>query len=190
MVHKVNSFTVESYESHEALKTDIKKPETAEALALKGNEGIRADHPHTCCICGKVFTCRSTLRLHLNIVHLKTKKFCCDHCPKFFFAKTLIVSHLKTSHGQSKQRQETSNETKNLYKDPHTCGVCQKMFKGRGGLRKHLEIFHVRSKTFACNLCPKFYFDKYILRKHMKTHGVFEDGKTASDDLLEPEEDQ
>lgn len=162
MVHKVNPFTVKSIESYEALPV-VKKPGKLEALALKGNEGLRTKDPHTCCLCQKVFVTRRTLYLHLNTIHLKTKKWCCDHCPMVFFARNVFINHLKASHGLSNHRQETSGEQ-------NTCGLCQKVYKCRGSLRRHLEIVHARTKTFECDFCAKFYLDKQILRNHIKQH--------------------
>lgn len=85
-------------DSHEAFIPDAKKP--AEALAMKGNEGVKCEDPHTCCICQKVFKFRAALEIHLDTIHLKTEKFCCDHCPKFFFAKFSIIDHIRDVHSK------------------------------------------------------------------------------------------
>lgn len=112
--------------SDAALMPGVERPETAEALALTGNEGLISSKPHTCCFCQKIVRSRAALRLHLNIVHLKTKKWSCVHCPKFFFAQFEIENHMKWNMGEHAKK--------------HCVQNYEECFESRQDSRKNMEI--------------------------------------------------
>ncbi|RZC32813.1 hypothetical protein BDFB_015177 [Asbolus verrucosus] len=53
------------------------------------------EKPHVCKICGKRYSQRGTLTLHIRTVHNKEKPYRCTICSKRFVAKVLLNSHLK-----------------------------------------------------------------------------------------------
>lgn len=118
---------------------------TAKILALKGNKGIRACDPHTCCLCQKVSYNRKALRDHLERVHCKSKKMFCDLCPKFYFTRRAIFAHMKV------------HNKKNF-----TCNICdyKTVFKSR--LKTH-KMTH--SEKVECPTCKK---PLSSLKLHMK----------------------
>lgn len=162
----------------------------AVVLARKGNEGRKWKVPHTCCICQKVLKCRAGLRSHLNVFHVKTKKWYCDLCPKVYFLKNAIAEHMRGVH--SKEKFPSAIRTRNVRRgrpknpddpvcamalkgneglrssEPHTCCFCQKVMRSREILRNHLNIIHLQMNKWYCDHCPKFYFMKSTLVDHMQ----------------------
>lgn len=53
------------------------------------------------------------------------------------------------------------------YSQPHTCSLCSKVYTTRFGLKRHLEIEHLKATKLFCDLCPSFYFTKARMRHHM-----------------------
>ena len=83
----------------------------------------------------------------------KTRKYPCDDCDKRF----PFVSQLKL------------HRKKHLTALEHMCTQCNKWFKNRGKLTKHLvshsgKVWHCQKCTYTCN-------DPRNLRAHMHGHG-------------------
>lgn len=117
------------------------------ALAKKGNHGLKATDRHSCCICQKFFSCIESLRKHLVTFHHNTKKISCDLCPKFYFTKPAIVSHMRV-HG-------------NFF---FSCNICDYRTHSKGHFQRH-KLTH--SAKAECPICKK---QVTVLNEHMKTH--------------------
>ena len=116
-----------------------------------------------CKHCGKVFTRRRTMRLHIKRVHLKIKEnkverqgkrkdIKCEQCDKVVKRKTELQLHVKRAHLKIKD---------------HVCEVCMKAFSTTNELNTH-KIVH-REKKFHCNICGLKIRDKRSLVNHMES---------------------
>merc|ERR1712202_15457 len=51
------------------------------------------------------------------------------------------------------------------------CNICEKMFKGRFNLNRHLETVHNdHCEKYECQTCGKTFKTKTNLKRHMNTH--------------------
>ena len=107
----------------------------------------------SCTICGKQCKTISSMRKH-NYEHSeKVGKYSCDDCDKRFPFASQLKLHRK----------------KHLTALEHMCIHCNKWFKNRGELTKHLvshsgKIWHCQKCKYTCN-------DPRNLRAHMHGHG-------------------
>lgn len=145
--------------SQQSLNDNKNYSDLAKTLAKKGNEGLRPGVPQTCCLCNKKSSNRNNLLRHLETVHCRTNKFVCDFCPKVFFSRNGIYSHMKIHCTGGTQA-----------KDLHTCCFCHKNLSSRNALRRHLKTVECSKTSFFCDLCPKVCVWKGGISIHMKTH--------------------
>lgn len=148
-----------------------------EALARKGNEGLRFDKPHTCCICQKVISKYSHLLDHLKNMHCRITKFSCDLCPKFYFTKPFMRRHMRESHSAKKftcnscDFKTTVKRSLEVHKLTHSakieCPICKKQVSS---LKSHQRMHEPEE---SCLICQKMISKRYV-RKHMKVHGLYE----------------
>lgn len=130
--------------------------DSVENLTRKGNEGKRARESH------------------LENVHCRTEKMTCDHCPKLFFTKSVIRSHVK-AYGTKKfecnvceyktadKRSLATHEGTHAVKTE--CPVCKKQVVSS---ERHLK-WHRAEVT--CAICQQS-ICKYNLKRHMKIHRI------------------
>lgn len=146
--------------------------ESVRSLALKGNTGRSATEAHTCCFCQKVLCDRNVLRIHLNSVHLRTKKMWCDHCPKFYFTKSAISSHVQW-HCKKEFRcnicdyKAVAKRFLEIHIATHTKSVkCPICYKPVGSLTGHMRR---HSSKVSCSICQRVVI-QCNLKPHMMTH--------------------
>ncbi|XP_034267943.1 zinc finger protein with KRAB and SCAN domains 7-like isoform X2 [Pantherophis guttatus] len=92
---------------------------------------------HTCLLCGRAFTRKSSLNRHL-IIHTGEKPYKCVHCGKSFNRKTNLLSH-EMVHARDKSYQ---------------CSDCGKNFKPKWGVNAY-QIDHTGEKVYKCISCKK-----------------------------------
>ncbi|ODM90679.1 putative zinc finger protein [Orchesella cincta] len=125
-----------------------------------------------CDVCGKGFNSRDhfiyhlrvhagfrpfrtgDLKRHVNLTHMDIESytFKCQLCPKTFSTNQGLKAHLIC---HSSER-------------PFACGQCNKRFKTRGSLKRHLNKRGERK--FKCNECDKGFTTKNNLKTHMVVH--------------------
>lgn len=106
-----------------------------------------------CDLCGKKFHLVTRLKLHIENVHMKLKKFNCNICDMKFKYKVNLLEH-----------QNVHTNTR-----PFMCDVCGKSFKQSASLAVH-KIFHTDVFPFVCQYCRKKFRRKSDLKVHLWIH--------------------
>ena len=109
-----------------------------------------ADSAIKCHICGRGFTAKGSLELHIDHVHLKKKEFGCSICGKAFSRKHILKIHLDTHYG----------------KKDFQCAVCGKRFLQKSNLNRHERIHESKNFGYGCRFCGQ----AFTQNKHLKNH--------------------
>jgi len=109
-----------------------------------------ADSAIKCNICGRGFTAKGSLELHIDAVHLKKKEFVCNICGKAFSRKHILKIHLDTHYG----------------KKDFQCAVCGKRFLQKSNLNRHERIHESKNFGYGCRFCGQ----AFTQNKHLKNH--------------------
>ena len=94
----------------------------------------RPEHPdarYECEVCGRKFTKKGHLKIHLSTVHGvgDVRTFQCDVCSRVFKEKGGLTRHLNTVHA--------IGDVKTF-----RCDVCSRVFKEKSNLVRHMNTFH------------------------------------------------
>ena len=92
----------------------------------------------SCEFCGRIFKSRSTLREHIDSLHLNKKPFKCEDCGKGFPSNHRLSDHIAQQH------------------KPAICNICNKSISNIWELRRHEVYVHKKmtKDTHICDLCP------------------------------------
>lgn len=151
------------------------------------------ENDNQCGICGKKFTRRANLEMHMDI-HPKPDNESQEEPEvepkkgkKSVNAKeTLPRKKAKTLQAKEKSEKidknsdkDRSKRKKNQKKDPFklhpfSCAHCSSTFSHKRSLVRHMLVFHIRSKKpqkdLSCLICQKKYTDFQSLGTHMWKH--------------------
>lgn len=109
-----------------------------------------------CSQCPKRFQHGSTLKQHMNAIHLRLKQFHCpiEDCKEGFYDRSSLRYHIESKHRNVRD---------------HVCPECGKAYYSLTGLHRHLKLAHEQRK-FGCQQCGKIFAMNYHLKAHMLTH--------------------
>lgn len=150
--------------------------------ARKVNNAEQKESMFICSTCGKIFSQRSKLNIHMK-THSDVKPFKCEHCGADFKSKrnldTHVEKHLNTERNIKCPRCDLMfYHTKNLQehlkrhdraKATHTCTLCPKTFSYRSGLTEHMNS-HTLERKFTCEVCGKEFSRLSVLYRHRLIH--------------------
>ena len=131
--------------------------------------------PRECPECDRVFTFKSELKRHIEVVHLKIKSHKCDQCSKGFSQKCMLDDHINAVH---------------LKKREHQCQDCGSSFARLSQLNRHISAVHLLEKTHECPECDKSFARRDRLKSHVMAVHVKNLIKGDTDSQDEGKEDQ
>ncbi|CAH2230087.1 jg11295 [Pararge aegeria aegeria] len=128
---------------------------TIAALRKHGKTHYQGNFP--CDFCDKSYTSLTKKRNHEKGVHtggwLRNK---CPHCPEIFVSYYDRSEHLVKVH----------NEAPVVY----PCNACNKSYKKKFELNRHIRHHHLQQRSFLCDKCNAKFFSKRGLVDHMTRH--------------------
>ena len=140
--------------------------------------------PLLCDACEFTTKSQTSLKRHKAKEHsTEGKQFSCPQCPKQFYIKLDMTTHVKDAHAEKNylcSQCEFSTRLKgNLNRHIETmhgsqerkfsCHVCGNNFKTEKDLRNHLEC-HSTDKKYKCDYCGKAFATNKYLHKHLAIH--------------------
>lgn len=111
---------------------------------------------HACPHCPKRFRHESTLKQHVNAIHLRLKQYHCpfEGCKEGFADRSSLRYHITAKHRNARD---------------YVCPVCGKAYHSSSGLHQHLRLAH-EQRNFGCQKCGKIFALNHHLKAHMLTH--------------------
>ena len=105
--------------------------DTAHAQSSSRSRQEHPDARHECEVCGRKFTEKGSLKLHLSTIHGvgDVKTFQCDVCSRVFKEKGTLTNHLSQVHGIGDVKR-------------FQCDICSRVFKRKADLNRHIQKQH------------------------------------------------
>ena len=142
--------------------------------------------PLICEACGKTFSFKSQLGIHISVIHENERNYICEeeNCGKAFGTKGNLTTHVKKYHEVHEKLEHicdncgtsfsTIDGLKRHIKKTHEglrfkCDLCGKSFTSTWGRSCHIKTVHEGRKDFKCDSCNGVFSRKKSLRVHINT---------------------
>lgn len=139
---------------------------------------------YICKVCDTGFTCRNSLRNHMQRNH--GESFRCSPCSIIFNTLAEKIAHVKTVHllKYNSNRCGYCNEYFKDYKSKqihlaevhgtklptYKCQACDKVFQHRKPLTIHVKKYHLLERLHKCSECDMKFYRSNELTRHMVKH--------------------
>jgi len=119
------------------------------------------DEAKFCTICNKSLKTVTTLRKHMEVVHMGLMKFECDKCDKKFALRMQLINHEMDVHGPDGPVPKGTKR--------EVCPICGTRLKNHSMLKAHMKLHDL--PRVQCTKCDKWLTNKFTLQTHDKaTH--------------------
>lgn len=135
---------------------DFKKFNFMKAHILQKHLGIFED---VCPHCGKTSFDKSTLKRHIDAVHLKTYKRRRDICPDCGVSVVALKLHRQLKHGIGAKVEKVS----------YTCDICSLQYTKLMYLKRHIARKHLKQFNDKCPFCQKDFYNRMSVERHMQS---------------------
>jgi len=135
---------------------DSKEEDLIDMSNQQNNDEL-ATCPH--CVDGLIFSSKSALKTHIEIIHGARQLVPCNYCNETFPHKQALTSHIISYH---KDRDVDKS---------YPCGECDRVFSRPSSLSYHKDAAHTLAR-FPCSVpgCKKEFKMRNLLTRHMMTH--------------------
>ena len=90
--------------------------------------GAHLGKTHSCPQCAFVTGFKTTLEMHMKVVHSDLKEILCVECNKMFKTRTALVNHVRRKHNMKQKTKQ--------------CNLCDKTFSSNGEVKSHIVRMH------------------------------------------------
>ena len=149
-----------------------------------------------CKVCGKMFTSVVPKKINWHLkCHEESENFECNECDLKFKRKFTLKRHLLEDHGKSfhldsieedilnhsepaSKRMDEKEDASSMVKtvERHECVACNKIFRLKRYLDRHVDLNHKEIEPFNCPYCD----NKFKHKKNLKMHESTVHWKNAS----------
>lgn len=135
--------------------------------------------------CGKKFANKGAISDHIQY-HIDPSTFQCEQCPKRFFERRALASHVLRHLSDEDRNFECYmchkrysiqhilkrhfDNAHPLTVTRHTCDICNKNFKSHHILKYHKRKVHELSEQRICDICGKAFKTKEGYEGHVQVH--------------------
>ena len=130
-----------------------------------------------------MFHYASTLKAHVQRVHIEELNFQCHMCEKAYKSKGHLTDHIKTHTDAKNFECNICHKKFNLdfllkrhmiihsEENKYECEICKEKFKTPWNRNLHkLKVHRADSERHACSMCKKIFSQKSSLHRHEATH--------------------
>ncbi|XP_061713725.1 zinc finger protein 675-like [Cydia pomonella] len=115
--------------------------------------------------CPKLFYTERGQKYHYETKHLGMK-YKCDICNK---EVANLSAHKQQAHNPG-LLPLNSRVTKHTIGKTFECDICEKKFRGKIFLKRHIRDIHNKERKFQCEFCSKGFFRKTACQDHVRKH--------------------
>ncbi|OWR50022.1 putative zinc finger protein 99 [Danaus plexippus plexippus] len=136
--------------------------------------------PYKCESCILVYNNQRSLKIHREKRHSVTGKYTCSICDINVSSADEFTSHYRRHMRTSAATHRYHKEKHHSNKPRIECADCDKTFSHRAGLMNHRLTFHEYQNKFPCNVCNKIFRWKTSLKRHLKKHNESKDNRSKA----------